>query len=244
MHFRKKLKSFCTCALCGTYPNSVSVLDFTDFFKKLCSSIKLCCNKSKKMPRLNSDEWNQAVGMLNAGMSATVVSRHFGCTGKTIECYRDDFVSQETLSTILKMVGHVWPLLPMIAILSCSTYVTGIWLQQQPEDCVVFIHRLSEIVWDKMFNLFIHTNLTSVKFSPNVTEQQGRIGAAVTCTFDTLIGIWFCFLMNVGLTLAMLTDAREFFAIRENVLLMHKWLCSSLTSWVGQFTCTFYTALR
>ena len=37
------------------------------------------------MPKLNNDEQNQAIGMLNAGMSATVVSRHFGCTRKTIE---------------------------------------------------------------------------------------------------------------------------------------------------------------
>ena len=37
------------------------------------------------MPRLNNDERNQAIGMLNAGMSATIVSRHFGCTRKTIE---------------------------------------------------------------------------------------------------------------------------------------------------------------
>ena len=36
------------------------------------------------MPRLSNDESNQAIGMLNAGMSATVVSRHFGCTRKTI----------------------------------------------------------------------------------------------------------------------------------------------------------------
>ena len=31
------------------------------------------------MPRLINDGRNQAIGMLNAGMSATVVSRHFGC---------------------------------------------------------------------------------------------------------------------------------------------------------------------
>ena len=37
------------------------------------------------MPRQNNDDRNQAIGMLNAGMSATVVSRHFGCTRKTIE---------------------------------------------------------------------------------------------------------------------------------------------------------------
>ena len=43
------------------------------------------------MPGLNKDERNQAVGMLNAGMSATVVSRHFGCTRKTIERLRRRF---------------------------------------------------------------------------------------------------------------------------------------------------------
>ena len=40
------------------------------------------------MPRLNNDERNQAIGMLNAGTSATVVSRHFGCTRRTIERLR------------------------------------------------------------------------------------------------------------------------------------------------------------
>ena len=45
------------------------------------------------MPRLNNDERNQAIGMLNAGMSTTVtvVWRHFGCTRKTIEWLRRRF---------------------------------------------------------------------------------------------------------------------------------------------------------
>ena len=43
------------------------------------------------MQRPNNDERNQAIGMLNAGMSATVVSRHFGCTRKTIERLRRRF---------------------------------------------------------------------------------------------------------------------------------------------------------
>ena len=95
------------------------------------NSVKLCWNKSKKIPRLlNNDERNQAIGILNASMSATVVSRHFCCTRKTIimyycvsNVYGDDSVSQETLPTVLKVVGHVWPLLPMIAIyrLTAST---------------------------------------------------------------------------------------------------------------------------
>ena len=70
---------------------SVSVSNFTDFFKNHHNSIKLCRNKLKKMPRLNNDERNQAVGMLNAGMSATVVSQHFGCTLKTIKHLRRQF---------------------------------------------------------------------------------------------------------------------------------------------------------
>ena len=47
--------------------------------------------KLKKMPRLNDDERNQTIGILNAGMSATVVSRHFGWTPKTIERLRRQF---------------------------------------------------------------------------------------------------------------------------------------------------------
>ena len=55
------------------------------FFKNRHNSIKLCWNKSKKMPRLNNNEQNKAIVMLNAGMSATVALRHFGCTVKTIQ---------------------------------------------------------------------------------------------------------------------------------------------------------------
>ena len=43
------------------------------------------------MPRLNNDERNQTIGMLNAGMSETVVSRHFGCTQKAIGRLRRRF---------------------------------------------------------------------------------------------------------------------------------------------------------
>ena len=43
------------------------------------------------MARLNNDERNQAIGMLNSGMSATVLSRHFGCTPNTIERLRRRF---------------------------------------------------------------------------------------------------------------------------------------------------------
>ena len=43
------------------------------------------------MPRLNNDERNQAVGLLNAGTSVTVVSQHIGFTQKTIERLRRRF---------------------------------------------------------------------------------------------------------------------------------------------------------
>ena len=43
------------------------------------------------MPRLNNDKRNQAIGMLNLGTSPTFVSRHFGCTRKTIERLRRRF---------------------------------------------------------------------------------------------------------------------------------------------------------
>ena len=43
------------------------------------------------MTRLNNDQRNQAIGMLNAGTSATVISQHFGCTRKTIERLRRRF---------------------------------------------------------------------------------------------------------------------------------------------------------
>ena len=85
---------------------------------------------------------------------------------------------------------------------------------------MVFIHRLSEIGRDKMFNLFVGTDHTSVKFWLNVVERQGGIGAAITCTSDMLIGIWFCFPMNVGFTLAMPTDVRELINVVDSALLM------------------------
>ena len=53
-------------------------------------------------------------------------------------------------------------------------------------------------------------NRTSVKFSLDFVKQQGGIGAAITCTSDVLIGILLYLPMNVGLTLAIPTDAKEF----------------------------------
>ena len=74
---KNSIKLFCMCTLCVTYAYPVSVSDFTDFFKNRRNSIKLCWNKSMKMPRLNDDERNQAIGM-QACHQLLSVSRHFG----------------------------------------------------------------------------------------------------------------------------------------------------------------------
>ena len=62
------------------------------FFQKPSQLNKIALKQvEEKMPRLNNDERNQAIGMLNTSMSATVLSRHFGCTRKTIERLRRRF---------------------------------------------------------------------------------------------------------------------------------------------------------
>ena len=73
-------------------------------------------------------------------------------------------------------------------------------------------------VSQETFNQCVCTDRTSVKFSLDFVEQQGGIGAAVTCTSDVLIGILLCLPMNVGLTFAIPTDAKEFITVRESVL--------------------------
>ena len=75
----------------------------------------------------------------------------------------------------------------------------------------------------------IRTDRTWVKFSSDVIERQGGIGAAVTCTSDVLIGIRFCFPMNVGVTSAMPTEAREFIAVGESVLPMRASLSGTVS---------------
>ena len=78
------------------------------------------------MPRLNNDERKQAIGILNAGMSATVVSRHFGCTRKTIEPLRRRF----------RVTGNVADR-PRSDRLRVTTVADNhhIVLQQQASDC-------------------------------------------------------------------------------------------------------------
>ena len=157
--------------------------------------------------------------MQNASMSATLVSRNLGCI--TIEYLRRWF------HVTGNVADHPWSGRPFVITAANDRCIflqhlsnKSIWLQQQPEDSMVFIRRLPEIGWDKTFNLFVCTDNTLVRFSPDVIELPGRIGAAVTSTSDVLIGIWFCFPMNVGLTLAIPMDLREFIAVGESLLPM------------------------
>ena len=98
------------------------------------------------MPRLNNDERNQAIGILNAGMSATVVARHFGCTRKTIERLQRRFritvnVADRPRSGRLR--GNT---------AADDCYIVLQHLRNRPltaaatrEDSMVFIHSLSDI---------------------------------------------------------------------------------------------------
>ena len=94
------------------------------------------------MPRINNDERNQAIGMPNAGMSAIVVSWHFGCTRKTIERLRRRF----------RVTGNVADRprsgRPRVTTAADDRYIVLQHLrnrqQQQPADSIVFIHKLSE----------------------------------------------------------------------------------------------------
>ena len=141
------------------------------------------------MPRLSNDKRKQAVGMLNAGISATVVSRHFGCTRKTIEHLRRRFRFTGNLADLPRSCR------PRTTSATDDRYII---LQHLCNRCLtaaatgrhmVFIHRLSEIGLDKTFNLFKPTICTSIKFSPDLIQLQGGIGTTVTCISDMLIGI-------------------------------------------------------
>ena len=85
------------------------------------------------MPRLNNFERSQAVGMLNASMSASIVLRHFGCTQNTIEHLRRRFRVTGSVADRPRS-GR-----PRVTTAADDHYIV---LQQQPEDNMVFVHRL------------------------------------------------------------------------------------------------------
>ena len=79
------------------------------------------------MPRPYNDEQTQAIGMLNAGTSAPIVLRHFGCTRKTIERLRRRFI---VTGNVADRPQSGRPRVTTAAddryISSCGTYVTGV----------------------------------------------------------------------------------------------------------------------
>ena len=122
-------------------------------------------------------------------MSATVVSQHFGCTRKTIQCLRRQFrVTGNVADRPRSGRPHV----------TTAAYDRCIVLQHLCNRCITAsatgrqygIHL--QTVRNQLrqsVQLFVRIDHTSVKFSPNAIERQGRIGAAITCTCDMLIGI-------------------------------------------------------
>ena len=131
-------------------------------------------------------------GMLNAGMSGTVVSRHFGCTRKTIERSRRRFRVTGNIADrprsgrprVTTAIDDRYIVLQHLRNKRLTAAANGRHYGIHPD-----IHRQSEMGLDKTFDLFMRTDRTSVKFLPDLIELQGGINATVTCISDVLIEI-------------------------------------------------------
>ena len=135
------------------------------------------------MPRLNNDERNQAIGSLNAGMSATVVLRHFGCIRKTVERLRKRFrVADRPRSGRSRMTTAADDRYIVSHILNrrLTAAATG---GQYGTDPQTARNRLKQNVQP------IRAYHTSIKFSPDFIERQDRIAAVVTCISNVLTWI-------------------------------------------------------
>ena len=127
------------------------------------------------MPRLNNDEQNQAIGMLNAGKTATVTV-YLGTLvvlKRLSSVYREDSMSHETLQTLLEAVDKC-----------CDDR----FLQHLRNRHLTAAVTRREYCIHPDCQKSVETKL-SVKFLSDVMERQGGIVAAVTCTSDLLIGI-------------------------------------------------------
>ena len=141
------------------------------------------------MPRLNNDERNQAIGMLNAGMSTTVVSRHFGCTRNTIERLRKRF----------RVTGHVADRprsgRPRVTTAGDDRYIVLQHLRNRRLTAAATVRQYGihpQTVRNRMRLNVQHIRAYRLyfgQFLTDVIKRQGGIGAAVTCTYDVLIGI-------------------------------------------------------
>ena len=139
------------------------------------------------MPRLNNDELNQAMRMLNAGMPATIVSQHFGCTRRTIERLRRRFRLTENVTDRPRSDR------PRVTTAADVRYIVLLHLRNRRLIAAATGRQYGihpQTVRNRLRqNLFVCTERTSVNFSPDVIERQGGIGASVTCTSEVLIGI-------------------------------------------------------
>ena len=154
-------------------------------------------------------------------MPATVVSRHFGCTRKTIKRLRRRF----------RVTGNVADRpqsgRPHVTTAADDRYIVLQHLRNR---------RLTAAATGRQYGIHPQTvrnplrqNVQPIRAYPPYFGQiftrrhrMARIGVAVTSTSGVLIGICFCFPLNVGFSLAMPTDARECIAVEESVLLMRK----------------------
>ena len=162
------------------------------------------------MPRLNNHERNQAIGMLNAGMSATVVSRHFRCTRKTIERLGTRFRVKGNVADRPQSGG------PRVTTAANDRYIVLQHLRNRRLTTAETgrqygIHpQTVRNRFRKMFKLFVLTD--------QILTRRHRTARRDWCTSDVPIGFsdecWF--------DLPIPTDALEFFAVGESVLPMRR----------------------
>ena len=152
----------------------------------------------------------------NKSVYLTVVSRHFVCTQETIKLLQRQF----------RFTGNVADCpqsgRPLVTTTANDCYIALRDLRNR---------RLTAAATGRQYG--IHPQTVRNRLRQNVqpihvyrlyfpTSSNCKAGlvppspAISTCWF----GIWFCFPMNDGLTLAMPTEAREFISVRESVLSM------------------------
>ena len=138
------------------------------------------------MPRLKNDERNQAIGMLKAGISATVVSRHFGCTRKTIERLRRQF----------RVTGNVAdrPRSGRPRVTTAADDRHTVLQHLRKRRLIVAATGRHYGIHPQTVRNWLRQNVQPIRayrpyFGQILTRRQGRIGAAVTCTSGVLIGI-------------------------------------------------------
>ena len=132
-----------------------------------------------------------STGMLNAGMSATVVSRHFGCTRKTIERLRRRFCDtgnvadrpRKGMPRVTTAADDRYIVLQHLRNRRLNAAATGRQYGIHPQ---TVRHRLRQNVQSiRAYRPYFVQILTRL----HRTARQGGIGASVTCTSDVLIGI-------------------------------------------------------